>query len=246
MTEDASLATAEKPIRKWYKTWWGILFLLIIWPFLLTFLIWKRNWNLWQRIGLIVFLWFVIFAIGNSGEKSKFSALRDGNKVGQQVENIIPPLSSSPTPISTTVPTLTIQPKQFSEDPIKYMEYSQKLQSFFDESSKEGTALLEGLEKWPNLTWDETVELAAATVVLENSYDSLLAIVPPEELVATHQKYLDSYLFIKDAMPILRSGLDNKDESLVEQATLKLKQSSKLTAEANQEIIDFAKSLSKE
>lgn len=43
----------ESASKPWYKTWWGILFLLIIWPVAAIIWIWKKNWNKLIKITLI-------------------------------------------------------------------------------------------------------------------------------------------------------------------------------------------------
>lgn len=61
--------------KKWYKTWWGIILLVLFWPFSLTYWVWKQKWQLWTRIVVIALIWIFFFAISNSTEKNKTSAV---------------------------------------------------------------------------------------------------------------------------------------------------------------------------
>lgn len=50
--------------KPWYKTWWGILAIVFfLWPFFLTYWVWKQNWTLKTRYALIGAIWFFIFII---------------------------------------------------------------------------------------------------------------------------------------------------------------------------------------
>lgn len=54
--------------KKWYKTWWGILAIIFLFPiFLLIFaskLIWKQKWDKKVRIGLVAALWGGVIIFG--------------------------------------------------------------------------------------------------------------------------------------------------------------------------------------
>lgn len=54
--------------RKWYKTWWGILIIILLFPvFIMVFLtrlIWKQKWKMPIRIAAIAFLWGVVYIAG--------------------------------------------------------------------------------------------------------------------------------------------------------------------------------------
>lgn len=54
--------------KKWYKTWWGIIALVFVWPiFLLIWLsriIWKKNWKTQYRIVALIGLWGFFLAPG--------------------------------------------------------------------------------------------------------------------------------------------------------------------------------------
>lgn len=57
---------SEQPIKvevvkKWYKTWWGIIGIFLLWPILLPLIIWKHT-N-WSKGGKIVATFFVVLVV---------------------------------------------------------------------------------------------------------------------------------------------------------------------------------------
>lgn len=62
------MADSGNQNQEWYKTKWGILFILALWPvFLLAYLtkfIWQRSWSLRTRIIIISLFWGSILIVG--------------------------------------------------------------------------------------------------------------------------------------------------------------------------------------
>jgi hypothetical protein len=87
--------------RKWYKTWWGVILILCLWPFFLSYWIWKRNWDTKVKYALIGGLWLFIFV--NVGNISSYQAGYDRAK--KEAEQI-----NKPTLTVTTQPSPTTQP----------------------------------------------------------------------------------------------------------------------------------------
>jgi hypothetical protein len=60
--------------KKWYKTKWGILLIVLFAPIILmgylTRLIWRQKWNKGARIAAIVALWGFVLIVGASNDKS--------------------------------------------------------------------------------------------------------------------------------------------------------------------------------
>lgn len=56
--------TEEKPKKPWYKTWWGIIILICIWPVTAIAWIWKRNIS--RTLKMVFSLPFFIFLIFTS------------------------------------------------------------------------------------------------------------------------------------------------------------------------------------
>lgn len=73
----------------WYKTWWGVLLVLCIWPFFLTWYVWKKtNWsqkNKWIATGVIALV-FIIFASSgdSSSTEKKDTAKKTENATSQE------------------------------------------------------------------------------------------------------------------------------------------------------------------
>lgn len=55
-----------KTKKKWYKTWWGVILLILFWPFSISYWIWKQKWHLRTRLIVLGLLWVAIFIIGHS------------------------------------------------------------------------------------------------------------------------------------------------------------------------------------
>ncbi len=177
-------------------------------------------------LGLFI-LFVVIGLVSPQGQQS----LKEGQKAGKSAASQD---SSSPTAIPK--PSLQAEPQ-------KYIDYSKSLASFFDDTNKFNTELVDLLGKYPNLTDDDRINLAKDTIIMEKAYDRILAIKPPPELLKTHQKYLSGYQLIKGSMPILRNALDNNNQDLLNQATAKIAEASKLISQANDEVSTFTNSL---
>lgn len=83
--------------RKWYKTWWGVLAIVLLFPiFLMAFLtrfLWKQNWNVQTRVIAIALLWGVVL-IGGALQDNKSQAVPveagcigpDGKRIGLSPE----------------------------------------------------------------------------------------------------------------------------------------------------------------
>lgn len=98
--------------KPWYKNWWGILLIvLFLWPFFLTYWVWKKKWNIKVRAGLIAAFWlFVLVILASSGSKSGQQSLQEGYKAGKEIV-------SNSTP--TSIPTGKGAAKQISDCPTK-------------------------------------------------------------------------------------------------------------------------------
>lgn len=233
----------QNPSKKWYKTPVGILILLILWPFSLTYWIWKRNWNQQTRIGIIAGFWIFLAVIGAT-QNSYQAGFKEGKRAATTTSS--PTLIILPSPTTLSTPTPTSEPTtNLQADPQEYLEYSTEMQSFFTDTNKANTELAELMGKYPYLTTEDVINLAKDTVILEMAHDRVSKILPPPELKSTHQKYIRAYKIIKDSMPILRDAFDNNDDTLFKQSTEKVIEASNLISQANDELNTFTKSLSK-
>lgn len=122
--------------KPWYKKWWGILaIVLFLWPFFLTYWIWKRDWHLIIKVGLIAVFWlfgFAIYASSGTGQQSFQDSYQAKLKADLAVKQSpapavatqtpIPTSSPSPTPTPTPKPTVQLTPKQTKQEIIKNTE----------------------------------------------------------------------------------------------------------------------------
>lgn len=102
--------------KPFYKTWWGIILLFVFWPFSLTYWIWKKNWNLKLKLGLLILLWFFILLVGlvkpqeQSNNKNVLGqSSRSSNFANLNKTSTVLPTSESLI-IPTSVPTAFIIP----------------------------------------------------------------------------------------------------------------------------------------
>ena len=54
----------ESVKKPWYKTWWGVLTLIIVWPISLSYFIWTRKWDKNIKFGLLTVMWVFVLVIG--------------------------------------------------------------------------------------------------------------------------------------------------------------------------------------
>ena len=75
--------------KKWYKTWWCIILLVLFWPFSISYWIWKQKWQLRTRVIILVVLWGILVFAGRSPEdKSKTAVAVDTRCVGPDGKRI--------------------------------------------------------------------------------------------------------------------------------------------------------------
>lgn len=234
----------KKNKKAWYKSWWGIIILILFWPFSLSYFIWKKNsFSKKVKVGLLVILWIfvIILMASNSSDETKVNPQTETQAETPAVS--IQPIPSVETQVEAkpSIPALNLK-----HDPSFYIEYAEKMKKIFEEQAKYSTSAGQIMSKWPNLTSGDIIDLAAATVILEGEYDKVVAITPPEELASSHKKYVASYKLLKEAMPLYRKGLDSLDSVIINQATVKINQATILNKQATEELDDFTKSVAKQ
>lgn len=78
--------------KKWYKTWWGILAIIFLFPiFLMAFLtrlIWKQNWKVQTRVIAIALLWGVVLVGGSLHKDTNQAAVVDTECIGPDGKRI--------------------------------------------------------------------------------------------------------------------------------------------------------------
>lgn len=191
---------AHKP---WHKTWWGFLLLFCLWPFSLTYWIWKRNWQSKTRIFLITFLWIFLISImaSNRSFQKGYQAQKEkqinSSLTNYASENIIPTATLQPTleilpspTESQSKATITIKPtvKIIPSPTTKSLPTATT--AWFDEtignSAKTASfaqELLDLIEKLaPSGQFQVYVEEAPSSLFVTIQYDAVLWAETPESL----------------------------------------------------------------
>lgn len=253
MEDIDELITKTQPTLKnfWRKAWWSKVIVfgvaILFWPLLLlglSLVIFQKFEKPYLRWGLIILIWLITAPMTIGWSQGWYSVLTGSEKTQPQTETSEQTTKASPSSSASVIPSPTSTPKlELSEDPQKYIDYSQKLSTILGENGKLATDIGNLVGKWPDLTGQELVKLAALTVAAESSHEDLESITPPIELLSIHKKYVDGYKIYGEAMPILRDGLDADDPALISRATSKVKESGRLLEEANKKLDAFSKSL---
>ncbi|MBI5452785.1 hypothetical protein HY945_04960 [Candidatus Gottesmanbacteria bacterium] len=115
--EDVS---TKKPL---YKTGWGILTILIFWPFSLSYWIWKRNWNIKTKIGILVVIWLIVIVVGSGFQHGLIKTQSEDVKIKAPISTLttftLTPIPTSPsllTQILTSTISITQYPTKTTED----------------------------------------------------------------------------------------------------------------------------------
>jgi|GEM_PF-6696310 len=91
---------SEKSKKQWHKTWWGLLILLCFFPFTISYWLWKRNWNILLKLGVIGFFWmFFLMFVSVSTYVSETPS--DKSQVNQGTEVSTEKIGNNPTPMPT-------------------------------------------------------------------------------------------------------------------------------------------------
>ncbi len=99
----------------WFKPWWKALLVIGLFPFTLSYFIWKQSWKTSVKIGAIAILWVVIIGTGANGSSQTTNT--EVNKSNSEI-------ASSPTP----PPVATLEQKQ-TDFKAFYSEYQKQAQS---------------------------------------------------------------------------------------------------------------------
>jgi len=124
-----------------------------------------------------------------------------------------------------TVKSKSMTAKQRKEWRAAVVKYSGQLGKILESSSDAKTELSLYLTMFPNLNDVDILEAAAKTVVIEECYAKLTKLKPPTGMGPIHARNKESMKFDSEAMTLIRSGIDNKDQAQIDTATQLLKQS---------------------
>lgn len=96
--------------KPWYKKWWGILVLILFWPFSLSYFLWHKKWNLKIRLGFLAALWVFVFSLiatrsGGNSQKAYTEGYQTGQNIAKSTNQPNPTQRPKQEPISTSSPT---------------------------------------------------------------------------------------------------------------------------------------------
>lgn len=143
-----------KTDAKWYKTWWGILLLLIFCPFSLSYWILKKTWNknvkitILSLIWIFVGFWIIVLNRGTHSEKKEEQA-------------VISDIKPSATPIIASLPS----PSQLNSQA--------KVEISIPSYKEVNSFVLDNCQNWTNLvvnekTNDESLKVLAEKIHKDN------------------------------------------------------------------------------
>lgn len=159
-------------------------------------------------------------------ERSVEEIRKDISEKLEKIKNEKLSISPSLTPAAT--PTVGL-----AED---YSSYLDKMSEILADFGEVSITFSEVLSKYPDYSFKDIAALASYSTVLEMYYDKFKAIQPPLKFKNVHSKFLNSAKLIKDAMPILRQGIDEDNYNLINQASDKIETATRIIQEATKEL----------
>lgn len=143
--------------------------------------------------------------------------------------------SSEPQPQSSEQP-ISNQTTQQSKEALEITEYASKMGEIANDLSKSSYALANSMSIFPYWSEEEIILIAMHTVILEGLYDRAKKVVLPQKFSLVHQKYLSAFKLFRDAMPIMRTGIDNLNSVLIDKSTNMFLQATTIMEQANVEL----------
>ena len=96
--------TSEQPVKvevvkKWYKTWWGIIGIFLLWPILLPLIIWKHtNWSKGGKIvATLLIVLVAILSVGALGDSQPTEPEKVGEAEKEQTTKTQSPEPEKPS-----------------------------------------------------------------------------------------------------------------------------------------------------
>ncbi len=62
---------SDKINSSWFNPWWKALLVITFFPFSLSYFVWRQDWKVHVRLGVIAIIWIIFFGIGSSNESEK-------------------------------------------------------------------------------------------------------------------------------------------------------------------------------
>lgn len=187
---------AQKVNKPWYKTPWGILILLILLPFSLSYWIWKQNGNLWLKLALIGSIWIIVTMIGYAKDPTRKPSFSSGEAI-----NVIPiPTSLEQATVAPTE-TIVLKPTEMSDyvpliSPTPTPEYTQTPTI---ETKTDRSKMIEVFKTNAMAKWGEDYEMVNYTVENQTqAYDWIVNQTKyPDIMERAKQKWGGDYEMVK-------------------------------------------------
>jgi hypothetical protein len=82
-TED----TKHEVKKPWYKTWWGFILLIIVWPITITVWVWNnKSWSKKNKIIALSIFWILIISLSQTGDNTAKVTSNDEPQILEQPE----------------------------------------------------------------------------------------------------------------------------------------------------------------
>jgi len=176
-------------------------------------------------LGLIVIV-VIFIAVGSCEKKETIPE-----------QTILPPQNQE-------TETITPQPEPPSQEQLAIIDYSSKMSEIMQTLTSASTKLGDLTVKYPTGWTDEDMLNAAMqTVILENLYDEVNTLQPPEGLEGAHTLYLQALKKYANAMPLYRNWIDTADSQSSKTAIKLISEGAPLVKEATEMVKKFTSSL---
>jgi hypothetical protein len=153
--------------------------------------------------------------------------------LGSDRDDTSSPASPTPSPTATVeaAATAAVSPEE--------QVYLQEVQKISEQTTKSLTEMAELIttKPLPGLwTPQETLLLAANTVIIESAYTEANKLTVPARFQAVHTTWLRGLKKLADAMPLFRQGVDESNANKIEQAATMITEAGKDINQATEQL----------
>lgn len=215
--------------KPWFKKWWGILLLIALWPFSLTYYIWKKSsWNKNVRIAVTALIWIPVL-IGGALNASETTA----------------PSRSVPATNTPAVPNNVKQESAFDyaiyrDIVLSFEESVYRLEELPNQQIKQLQDKLVTFDTNDSTVYDIYALAKTTKETIENTRSKFYNLDVPQNLPQDIKSKLNSvvsnislaYSTKSDAMNLLLEYLDDPKPSLIDKYKEKMDSSNGYTMQA--------------
>jgi len=179
-----------------------------------------------KKENTIIFIISVLIIILMIFFVKSLSLINQNNYVSQEQNN------NNQKTAETETKKKNVENENTNKQKTEYLNESQAIMNDFTKSLDYLSQLL--INKSLPIYWNETELTMAAlsSVYIEQSYDKIIKLTPPKELVEMHNLLLSALKKYKQAMPLFRQGVDNLDAQKINQSTTLMIEGASLMEEA--------------